>query len=57
MSNPDPLAAARAWHERHRAIQVNHLVAVKESLTRLLSRRFTVDELLDDVTRSLAATA
>jgi 4,5-dihydroxyphthalate decarboxylase len=106
---PDPDGAARAWHAKHDAIQVNHLVAVKESLTRsqpqivrevyrllaaskraagprvpgdldttpfgleacrrslevaidcvhrqgLIPRRFTVDELFDDVTRELGAT-
>jgi len=31
---PDPAAAARAWHAKHGAIQVNHLVVVKESLSR-----------------------
>lgn len=31
---PDPDGAARAWHAKHGAIQVNHLVAVKESLSR-----------------------
>lgn len=31
---PDPAAAARAWHARHGAIQVNHLVVVKETLAR-----------------------
>jgi 4,5-dihydroxyphthalate decarboxylase len=31
---PDPAAAARAWHAKHGAIQVNHLVAVKASLSR-----------------------
>jgi 4,5-dihydroxyphthalate decarboxylase len=31
---PDPAAAARAWHAKHGAIQVNHLVVVKESLAR-----------------------
>jgi len=31
---PDPAAAARAWQERHRALQINHMVVVKESLTR-----------------------
>jgi 4,5-dihydroxyphthalate decarboxylase len=103
---PDPAEAARAWREKHGAIQVNHLVAVKESLSRsqprvveevyrllaeskraageaasgepdstpfglqanrrnlevaidyvhqqrLIPRRFTVDELFDDVTRGL----
>ena len=31
---PDPASAARAWHAKHGAIQVNHLVAVTESLAR-----------------------
>ncbi len=31
---PDPAAAARAWHAKHGAIQVNHLVVVKDSLVR-----------------------
>jgi len=106
---PDPLAAARAWWEKHQAIQVNHVVTVKASLSRshpevvrevyrllaaskraegppaagvldptpfgveanrrnlevaidcvyrqrLIPRRFTVDELFDDVTRGLEAT-
>ena len=105
----DPLAAARAWWEKHQAIQVNHVVTVKASLSRtqpdvvrevyrllaaskradgppaagvldptpfgveanrrnlevaidyvyrqrLIPRRFTVDELFDDVTRDLEAT-
>jgi 4,5-dihydroxyphthalate decarboxylase len=30
---PDPAAAARAWHAKHGAIQVNHLVVVKDSLS------------------------
>jgi 4,5-dihydroxyphthalate decarboxylase len=101
---PDPAAAARAWREKHQAIQVNHMVAVKASLSRsqpdvvreiyrmlaeskraagpqgeldttpfgveanrrnlevviesvyrqrLIPSRFTVDELFDDVTRTL----
>jgi 4,5-dihydroxyphthalate decarboxylase len=99
---PDPGGAARAWYQKHQAIQVNHLVAVKASLPRgvveevyrllvesktaapavageldttpfgleanrrnlevaidyvyrqgLIPRRFTVDELFDDTTRSL----
>ena len=103
---PDPAAAARAWREKHQAIQVNHMVTVKASLSRsqphvveevyrmlvaskraagpppagepdttpfgveanrrnleiaieyayrqrLIPRRFTVDELFDDVTRRL----
>jgi 4,5-dihydroxyphthalate decarboxylase len=105
---PDPAGAARAWREKHQAIQVNHLVAVKATLSRsqpdvvqetyrmlaeskrlaglpaageldttpfgveanrrnlevaieyayrqrLIPRRFTVDELLDDVTSGLRA--
>ena len=104
---PDPAAAARAWHDRHGAIQVNHLVTVKAALSReqpavveeiyrmlteskrrtgppaaaivettpfgveanrrnlevavdvalrqrLIPRRFSVDELFDEVTRALA---
>jgi 4,5-dihydroxyphthalate decarboxylase len=31
---PDPAGAAREWHAKHGAIQVNHLVAVKDSLSR-----------------------
>jgi 4,5-dihydroxyphthalate decarboxylase len=31
---PDPAAAARAWHEKHQAIQLNHLVTVKASLSK-----------------------
>ena len=31
---PDPAAAARAWHAKHGAIQVNHLVVVKDALSR-----------------------
>ena len=103
---PDPDAAARAWREKHGAIQINHMVTVKASLSRaqprvveevyrllgeskrragsaapgepdttpfgveanrrnlevaidyvhrqrLIPRRFTVDELFDDVTRRL----
>ena len=103
---PDPDAAARAWREKHGAIQINHMVTVKESLSRsqphvveevcrllaeskrapgpspvgepdttpfgveanrrnlevaidyvyrqrLIPRRFTVDELFDDVTRRM----
>jgi 4,5-dihydroxyphthalate decarboxylase len=30
----DPAAAARAWHAKHGAIQMNHLVVVKDSLAR-----------------------
>lgn len=103
---PDPKAAAQAWQAKYNAKQVNHLVAVKQSLSqsnptavreiyrllveskkaaglpkageadvnpfgveenrrnlevaieychqqRLISRRFSVDELFDDVTRAL----
>ena len=103
---PDPDQAAKAWHARHRAIQINHMVVVRDSLSksnpdavrevyrmlkesrrlapppepgeldmtpiglekmrrdldiaieyvhqqRLIPRRYTVDELFDDVTRSL----
>lgn len=100
---PDPAAAAEAWRTKHRALQVNHMVTVKESLLRsdpdavrevwrvlvesraaagapelnpfgweanrrnlevalgcihrqgLVSKRYAVDELLDDVTRAMAA--
>jgi 4,5-dihydroxyphthalate decarboxylase len=31
---PDPQAAARAWQARNRALQINHMVVVKESLCR-----------------------
>jgi len=31
---PDPDAAARAWQAKHQAIQINHMVVVKESLSR-----------------------
>ena len=31
---PDPAAAAAAWRGRHRAVQINHMVAVKQSLVR-----------------------
>ena len=30
----DPAAAAKAWHVKHGAIQINHLVVVKDSLSR-----------------------
>ena len=103
---PDPDRAAEGWHARHRAIQINHMVVVRESLSRtnpavvrevyrllresrqrapalapgeldmtpigvetnrrnlevaidyvyrqrLIPRRFSVDELFDDVTRKL----
>ena len=103
---PDPVAAGAAWHKKYNAIQINHMVVVKESLSRsnsdavreiyrmlkeskrlaglpaaghmdmnpfgvtanrrnlevaidyvhqqgLIPRKFTVDELFDDVTRTL----
>ena len=103
---PDPDGAARAWREKNKAIQVNHMVTVKASVSRshpqvveevyrllaeskraaavptageldttpfgveanrrnlevaidyvhrqrLIPRRFTVDELFDDVTRGM----
>ena len=31
---PDPEAAARDWHTRNRALQINHMVVVKESLSK-----------------------
>ena len=31
---PDPDSAARAWHEKHEAIQINHMVTVKQSLAK-----------------------
>jgi len=105
---PDPASAARAWQAKNKALQVNHLVVVKSSLSqsrpdvvrevyrlllesrkasglpkpgetdfnpygveanrrnlevaidcafrqKLIPRRFTVDELFDDVTRALNA--
>jgi 4,5-dihydroxyphthalate decarboxylase len=103
---PDPAAAARDWHRRHGAIQINHMVVVTEATSRahpdavreayrllaegkrrapapapgepdgtpfglaanrrnlevaidcchrqrLIPRRYAVDELFDDVTRTL----
>jgi 4,5-dihydroxyphthalate decarboxylase len=101
---PDPEKAAEDWHARNRAIQINHMVVVRDSLSKenpdavrevfrllkeskkaapgaagldmtpmglesmrrdleiaveyvhqqkLIPRKFTVDELFDDVTRSL----
>jgi 4,5-dihydroxyphthalate decarboxylase len=101
---PDPDRAAQEWHTRNRAIQINHMVTVRDTLTksnpdavrevyrlleeakrrgpapgtpdmtpfgleanrrnlevaieyvyqqRLIPKRFKVDELFDDVTRSL----
>jgi 4,5-dihydroxyphthalate decarboxylase len=31
---PDPAAAAAAWHSKNGALQINHMVVVKESLSR-----------------------
>jgi 4,5-dihydroxyphthalate decarboxylase len=31
---PDPAGAAQAWHAKHQAIQVNHMVVVTEALSR-----------------------
>lgn len=103
---PDPAAAARAWREKNGALQINHMVVVRDTLPksnpravqeiyrllleskqaaglpkageldtnpfgfeanrrnlevaldyvhqqRLIARRFSVDELFDDVTRTL----
>ena len=103
---PDPEKAAQDWHARHRAIQINHMVVVKETVSksnpgavrelyrmlqeskrrapppapgaidmtpvgleanrrnlevaidyvyqqRLIPKRYAVDEIFDDVTRSL----
>ncbi|MGF1621951.1 MAG: hypothetical protein ACFCUR_15210 [Rhodomicrobiaceae bacterium] len=44
---PDPEVTARAWQEKYRAIQINHMVAVKTSLCRSHS------ELLGEVYRLL----
>jgi 4,5-dihydroxyphthalate decarboxylase len=30
---PDPVAAARAWRAKHRAIQINHMVTVKSTVS------------------------
>jgi 4,5-dihydroxyphthalate decarboxylase len=40
---PDPEAAARDWHRRNSAIQINHVVVVKESFSR--SNRHAVAEI------------
>ena len=31
---PDPAAAAQDWYRRKRAIQINHMVVVRESLSK-----------------------
>src|SRR5438046_377457 len=46
---PDPAGAARAWREKHGAIQVNHMVTVKESLSR------SQPHVVEEVYRMLAA--
>jgi 4,5-dihydroxyphthalate decarboxylase len=46
---PDPGAAARAWYEKHQAIQVNHVVTVTQSLSRAKPRA------VEEVYRMLAA--
>ena len=40
---PDPAAAAQDWQRRNRALQINHI-----------PKRYAVDDLFDDVTRTLA---
>jgi len=44
---PDPAAAAEDWHRRKGAIQVNHLVCVRNSLSQTV-----VDEVFDLLSRS-----
>ena len=44
---PEPQAAAADWHRRKGALQVNHLVCVKSSLTQEI-----VDEVFDLLSRS-----
>ncbi len=31
---PDPAAAAKSWADRHQAIQINHMIAVREEVTK-----------------------
>jgi hypothetical protein len=50
---PDPAGAARAWREKHQAIQVNHLVAVNATLSRSDPDVVAEVYLFDDVTRGL----
>ena len=52
---PDPAGAARAWREKHGAIQVNHMVTVKESLSR--SEPHVVEEVYRMLVASKRATA
>jgi 4,5-dihydroxyphthalate decarboxylase len=35
---PDPAAAAQAWHRKNGALQINHMVVVKESLSKVNPR-------------------
>jgi 4,5-dihydroxyphthalate decarboxylase len=37
---PDPAAAAEAWRRKHGAIQINHMVAVKEGISRQVASQF-----------------
>ena len=41
---PDPAAAAQAWHQRTGALQVNHMLVVREALAK--DRSHPVDEIL-----------
>ena len=41
---PDPAAAAQAWHQRTGALQVNHMLVIKETLAK--DRSHPVDEIL-----------
>ena len=41
---PDPAAAAQAWHQRTGALQVNHMLVIKEALAK--DRSHPVDEIL-----------
>jgi 4,5-dihydroxyphthalate decarboxylase len=36
---PDPAAAAAAWQVKHRAIQINHMVTVKSTVSDEQARR------------------
>ena len=37
---PEPDAAARAWRKKHGAIQINHMVVAKDSVSKTISSRF-----------------
>jgi 4,5-dihydroxyphthalate decarboxylase len=41
---PDPAAAAQAWHQRTGALQVNHMLVIREALAK--DRSHPVDEIL-----------